>query len=79
VVEVHSFVCGAHGTRWLMNLTQSVSDTGGYYAQMEGWAGAGSRLPTGDDCVSMRVGSGSYHVGNDTITHFADPTRTAYS
>jgi hypothetical protein len=66
--------CGVSGTRWLMSINQSVSDTGGYYAQMEGWAGAGSRLPTGDDCVSMRVGSGSYHVGNNTLGYFADPT-----
>jgi hypothetical protein len=73
-VEVKSFICGVSGTRWLMSINQSVSDTGGYYAQMEGWAGAGSRLPTGDDCVSMRVGSGSYHVGNNTLGYFADPT-----
>lgn len=73
VVEVSSYICGVSGTRWLMHLNQSVSDQG-YYAQMEGWAGAGSRLPSGDDCVSMRVGSGSYHIGDETLTHFADPT-----
>lgn len=62
--------------RWLMSITQSVSDRG-YEATMEGWAGAGEALAAGNDCVTEPVtisGDGILHLGNQTISRYADPT-----
>lgn len=74
VVTVDSATCQCSGDRWLMRLDQSVIDTQGYYATMEGWTGTGTSLPAGHDCTSIAVGSGSYHVGDETLSYFADPT-----
>jgi hypothetical protein len=74
VVALDSDTCQVSGNRWLMSVRQSVTDRTGYYATMEGWAGAGEALPAGDDCESSSVSSSTYHVGDSTIAWFSDPS-----
>lgn len=62
--------------RWLMSIDQSVGDRG-YEATMTGWAGAGTALAAGDDCISEPVTitpDGILHLGNQTISRYADST-----
>jgi hypothetical protein len=58
---------------WLMSLDQSVTDRG-YIARMSGWFGAGQALGAANDCFTVSVGSGTYHVGEETLSHYRDPS-----
>lgn len=61
---------------WIMTADQSVTDRG-YIAQMEGWQGAGEALAAGNDCVTVAVtisGDGCLHIGDETLSHYKDPT-----
>lgn len=74
VVTLTSTTLGlSAATRWLTGITQSVSSRG-YLASMESWAGAGSVLPAGTDSVSSAIGSGTYHMGNQTISRYRSPS-----
>ena len=74
VVTVTSATAGLAGNRWLTGIDQSVTDTQGYYATMTGWSGGGVALPAGDDCLSQALSGTVYHVGDDTIAAYADPS-----
>lgn len=74
VVSVESDTCAATGLRWLTSITQSVQDRQGYYATMTGWSGAGEALPAGDDCIDVTVSTSTYHVGNESLSYYDDPS-----
>jgi hypothetical protein len=56
---------------WLMSIDQSVTDRG-YIARMTGWYGAGQALDAANDCFTVSVGSGTYHVGDENLSHYRD-------
>lgn len=70
-VESASLGIPPNAKRWLMDLNQRVDR--GYHATMEGWAGAGQALAAGEDSVAISVGTGPYHIGDETISWYASP------
>lgn len=74
IVQVESTTCAVSGLRWLTSIQQSVTDREGYYAQMEGWQGAGDILPSGDDCLMTTLATTTYHLGTETLSWYDDPS-----
>lgn len=72
-VAVSSAKTGASFLRYLTEISHRITDDG-FYSSMTGWIGAGTRLKAAADCVRIPIGSGTYHVGNQTMSNFADPT-----
>lgn len=58
---------------FLTHITESHTSTG-YRAQMEGYRGTGEALEAGNDCTIVSLSGGVIHVGNQTLSHYADPT-----
>lgn len=63
---------------WLVDLDESVTDRG-YLARMRAWRGAGQALRAGNDCVTEVIGTGPYHVGDETLSHYAVPAPSGTS
>lgn len=72
-VLIDSAKTGRYGYRYLMELSHRITDDG-FWSSMSGWSGTGTRLKAAADCVRIPIGSGIYHVGNQTMANFADPT-----
>lgn len=58
--------------RWVMSVRHGWSDRG-FWTTFEGWAGAGSKLPHGDDAVTVVIGRGPYHLGDEDVGWYAVP------
>ena len=59
---------------WLTKVTHDISDDGGWITGMEGWAGNGTALPAGDDCVTQTLIAGSVHLGTETLSYYRNPS-----
>jgi hypothetical protein len=59
---------------WIMRLADDVDDAGGYQHTVTGWAGKGEPLPAGDDCDEIPIATSPRHIGNQTLSWYADPT-----
>jgi len=82
VVSVTSPTVGTNTRLWLMSVAQTFTGDG-WTTAMEGWAGAGTALPAGNDCTTRTlVGSSGFHLGNEYLSHYrrpnpdASPTKT---
>lgn len=73
VASVTSATTGTAGTWWVRAVHHDVTDQQGATTQWEGWAGGGTALAAGSDCVSQALGSGVYHLGDETIPWYAHP------
>jgi len=75
IVQITSPTVGiaSPSNRWLMSLRQSVSNQG-YMVTMDGWAGAGTALPSGRDETSVTVRTNAVHLGDETISWYAQPS-----
>ena len=73
--DLTSFLVGiAPIPLWLMQVAHSITDRG-WTTSMEGWAGTGTALPAGNDCVTTTIlGTAGRHVGNETLSHYRRPT-----
>ena len=61
-------------TLWLMQVAHSITERG-WTTSMEGWAGSGTAMPAGNDCVTTTIlGTTGRHVGNETLSHYRRPT-----
>ncbi len=58
---------------WLTRVDHSIG-TRGFTTVLEGWAGNGAALPAGNDCVTTTLLAGSVHVGNETLSHYRNPS-----
>lgn len=76
VVAVTSATFGLSGAkRWLTDITHSISATRGYTMQCSGWAGAvATVVPKTNDCATVSVAGGPWHIGNDTVSWYAVPS-----
>lgn len=73
VVSVTSPTVGTGTRLWLMRVAHDSTESG-WTTSMEGWAGAGTALPAGDDCVTQTlVGSTGFHIGNEYLAHYRTP------
>lgn len=73
VVSVTSPTVGSNTAMWLMRVSHSITDRG-WTTDMEGWSGAGTALPAGNDCVvHTLVGSTGFHIGNEWLYHYRTP------
>jgi len=73
VVSVTSPMVGSNTALWLMRVAHSITDQG-WTTRMEGWSGAGSALPAGNDCVTYPlVGATGFHIGNEYLSHYRNP------
>lgn len=77
-VHLTSASLGVDGPRWLMALHQTLDD-GGYWATADVWAGGGMALPAGNDCVSIALGTGPYHLGDEYISWYAAPNPAGHT
>ncbi|MDQ3540040.1 MAG: hypothetical protein M3440_05075, partial [Chloroflexota bacterium] len=58
---------------WLMHVGHRISGSG-WTTAMEGWLGAGTTFPAGNDCVTTTIlGSEGRHVGNEYLWHYRRP------
>lgn len=73
VVRVESGTVGVTGLQWLMRVEHTLSDRG-FRTMCEGWRGAGTALPAGNDCITTAIPGGPWHVGDETVPHYAVPT-----
>lgn len=58
---------------WLTAIEEAVTDRGYLVSRMAGWAGGGQALAAGNDCVTVAVGSGVYHIGDETVGWYRQP------
>lgn len=59
---------------WITKLNDDVDDSGGYRHTYVGWSGGGQALPAGEDCDVIPVATAPRHMGNETLSWYADPS-----
>ena len=58
---------------WLTRVAHTITDAG-WTTDMEGWAGNGTILPAGNDCVTQTLlGNSGVHIGNEYLWHYRNP------
>ena len=58
---------------WLMRVEHVIGE-GGWTTRMQGWAGAGTALPAGNDIVTTSLlGSEGRHLGTEYLSHYRRP------
>ena len=73
VVSVTSPKVGSGTALWLMRVSHALT-AGGWITDLEGWAGGGTAMPAGNDCVTQSLlGSEARHVGNEYLSHYRRP------
>jgi hypothetical protein len=73
VVSMTSPSVGSNTAMWLMRVSHSISRQG-WTTSMEGWSGAGTAQPAGNDCVTQTlVGTQGFHIGNEYLSHYRNP------
>lgn len=59
---------------WITRLADDVDDRSGYVQTYSGWSGGGEALPAGEDCDTIPVATSPRHMGNETLSWYADPS-----
>ena len=72
VVDVTSPSAGITGLQWVMSVQHRFGPDG-FYTTCTGWRGAGVALPAGEDCLTLALPGGPWHVGNEPLSHYAVP------
>lgn len=70
-VDVESASLDIAGLQWLMRVEHTINAQG-VHTYCEGWRGAGTALPAGDDCRVIPV-PGSWHVGDERVPWYLHP------
>ncbi|MGB3328564.1 MAG: hypothetical protein WBA46_06380, partial [Thermomicrobiales bacterium] len=73
VVDVTSPTTDAAGLQWVMSVQHRFGPDG-FTTTCEGWRGAGVALPAGEDCITIPVPGGPWHVGDEYLPHYAVPS-----
>lgn len=58
--------------RWVMTVRHAWSDRG-FWTTFEGWAGAGTQLPHGNDATTVHLATGPFHLGDEVVPWYAVP------
>lgn len=73
VVDVTSPTTAAAGLQWVMSVEHRFGKDG-FFTTCEGWRGNGAALPRGEDCITIPIPGGPWHVGDEYLPHYAVPS-----
>lgn len=74
VVRITSPTFDHDALHWLMSARQRLDARDGYVTSYSAWSGGGEALATMSDLRLVEVGAGPYHIGDETVAHYARPT-----
>jgi hypothetical protein len=72
VVTVDCDTVEANGVYWLQSM-DITSSARGLTASYEGWLGAGTALPAGNDRTTITIQTAALHLGDEYEAHYAHP------
>lgn len=73
VVAIESQTVEASGSYWLVGLDLTGSRDGALTATFDGWRGSGEAATPGTNVVVTTIQTTPLHLGNETLSHYADP------
>ena len=73
VANVTSPIVEIAGKQWVISVEHTWNRSGGFRTRCDGWRGAGTALPAGQDCVTTSIPGGCRHVGDEYLSHYRNP------
>ena len=74
VVHVTAPSIGIDADLWVLSTQHTFTDEDGFSTTFTGWAGAGSALAAGNDCVNQLIFTDPVHIGDEYLSHYAVPS-----